>query len=212
MILIDEAPKWAFRCDVLRPTSDFSDLLKVVSCHYELYEKGARYMSPCISRQVGSQMPFVGPDREQIKNALGKARAVIHPVTYHSYVSELHDFASRTKGKRQLITPHPSTHHSAQFASGTFSIEKCQAVKLQKSKGITPLHKFNVFGASVPFYVEGLKINADHISFIIIRPRLGKLGTSSAVNWEVLGFRQKFQYLIDHVDSTVNPRFTGNIR
>lgn len=206
------APKWAARIDAFRPTQGFNDLIKIVSAYYEMYEKGCRFLVPWTSRQNGSNMPFRAPTTEEIRSAVGKPRSVIHPVIYHSFTHELNGFSERTKGKRQLITPHQTTHHSAQFTSGTFTITKVDcSTKLSKpnSKQRISLHSIEIFGADEPIYVENLQLTPEQVKFIIVRPKIGKLGTASVLNWEVLFFKSAHGYLINHVDSSLNPRWSG---
>jgi hypothetical protein len=59
-----------------------------------------------------------------IANCIGKARSVIHTFAYNAFVDALHKFAAQSKGKRQLISPDQSSHHSAQFPRGTFSVSR----------------------------------------------------------------------------------------
>lgn len=195
-----ESPRWNARCDLIRPLNNYDDLLRVVSAYYEMYEKGARYLAPYMSRQNSSQFPFLPPDKDQVKEGVGKVRNVIHPVIYNSYLNELINFATKWKGKRALIQPHQTTHHSAQFSEGTFHIKK-----------VGSKHEITVFGVDEPFYVDRLQLTPEQVKFIIIRPKLGKLGTASVLKWEVLFFKNNFNYLIDHVDSDLNPTYAGRL-
>src|SRR5439155_2920669 len=114
----------------------------------------------------------------------------------------LYKFACDSKGKRQLINPDPATHHSAQFPRGTFTIEH---ITERQSNA----HAIHLFGCSEPLIVSGLQLNLNVVEFIIVRPKLGKLGTHSVTNWEVLFYRNPHNFLIDHVDSNFNPRWSG---
>jgi hypothetical protein len=206
------APRWTARLDAFKSTKDpgFQDQLRIIAAYYEMYERGYRFMGPWISRQIGSQLPSIPPDTATIANCIGKPRSVIHSFAYNAFVDALHRFAAQSKGKRQLISPDQSSHHSAQFPRGTFSIEKVENVQLASSQGgYKSLHAIQLFGSGSPLYVKDLQLNSDDIGFIIIRPKLGKLGTASTMNWEVLFYRTPHGYLIDHVDSNLNPRWSG---
>lgn len=195
-----ESPKWSARCDISRPHNSYSDLLRIVSAYYEMYEKGARYLAPYMARQSNSSLPFMPPDKDQVKEGVGKVRNVIHPVLYNSYLNELINFAAKHKGKRALIQPHQTTHHSAQFSEGMFEIKK-----------LGNKHEVTVFGSEEPFFIDRLQLNAEQVKFIIIRPKLGKLGTASVMKWECLFFKHNHHYLIDHVDSELNPTYAGRL-
>jgi hypothetical protein len=183
-----------------------------VAAYYELYERGYKFMGPWISRQSGNSFTLP-PDTATIANCVGKPRSVIHTFAYNAFIESLHKFAANTKGRKQLIYPDASTHHSAQFPRGTFSIEKMtEDVKLagyNRANNEGPLHKISIFGTPEAIYVPRLKLNCDDIGFIIVRPKLGKLGTASAINWEVLFYKTPHGYLIDHVDSHLNTRYAG---
>ena len=206
-------PRWAARLDAFKSTKDpgFQDYIRIVAAYYEMYEKGYRFMGPWIARQIGNTLPSIPPDPATITNCIGKPRSVIHTFAYNAFVDALHRFAATSKGKRQLISPDQSSHHSAQFPRGTFSIERVENVQLAGHHvgGHKSLHAIQIFGAGSPIYVKDLQLNIDEIGFIIVRPKLGKLGTASAMNWEVLFFRTPHGYLIDHTDSNLNPRWSG---
>ncbi len=194
--------RWVARLDASRKDTDFNDLLKIVASYYELYEKAARFVSPWIARQIGSTMPFMAPEKDQLKRAIGGHRSVIHSRAYSAFIESLHNFIHASKGKRTLISPNHTTHHSAQFPMGTFSINRVGDRDSKK-------YQIELFGAERPIFVEGLTFPPESISFIIVRPKLGKLGTASAIRWEVLFYKQNLGYLIDHVDSNLNPRYAG---
>jgi len=54
-----------------------------------------------------------------------------------------------------------------------------------------------------------LPIPIAQINFLILRPKLGKLGMPSTSKWEVLVYKKNHGYIIDHVDSHINPKFSG---
>jgi hypothetical protein len=144
----------------------------------------------------------IPPDKDSITKSLGKPRSSIHHIAHKSFVDALYEFAAKSKGKRQLINPDPATHHSAQYPAGTFSLEVL-------GEGSSLTIGVNLFGCSEKLIVSGFKLKPSEISFIIVRPKLGKLGTASALNWEVLFYRNNHGFLIDHVDSNLNPRYAG---
>lgn len=212
MIQDDNAPRWSVRTDIYRSTTDFSDLLRIVACYYEMYSKAYSYLGPWIAKQ--NNMNFLAPDKDEIKAGIGKPRASVSFTAYSKFVEALFNFAIKSKGRKALINPNPTTHHSAQFPQGTFSITPVlEDVTLRDErsvrKPVKTLHKIEFFGADAPVYVENLNISPDQVKFIIVRPKLGKLGSPSTKKWEVLLYRQAHTYLVDHVDSDLNPRWSG---
>jgi hypothetical protein len=190
-------PRWAARLDAKKASGDYGDLLRVVASYYEMYGRGYQFLSPWINRNRDATM-VIPPDKDTMSNALGKPRANIHHIARRNFVDALYNFACQSKGKKQLINPDPATHHSAQFPAGSFSI-----------RHVGKESHIDLFGCSEPLIVSGLQLPLDSISFIIVRPKLGKLGTASVTRWEVLFYRTPHGYLIDHVDSTLNPRWAG---
>ena len=195
---IIQGPRWTARLDASKKSGDYGDTLRVVAAHYDLYEKGYKFLSPWISRSQSSTIT-IPPDRATILSVIGKPRQVIHSIVHNSFVDALVQFAIKSKGRRQMISPDPTSHHSAQFPLGTFSIERVNA----------KTHAISLFGCSEELLVDGLQLHPESIGFIIIRPKIGKLGTASAIRWEVLFFKQQLGYQIDHVDSNLNPRHVG---
>ena len=212
--MTDDTTRWNAKLDAYRPTSDFSDLLKIVACYYEMYSKAATFLGPWIAKQHGKDF-FIPPDKDQLKEALGKERPAISFRARSAFVEALQQFLIRNKGKKTLITPNPSSHHSAQFPSGTFTISKVSSpIALRDDRGPRaatkgPLYKIELLGSESPIYVENLTIPAEQIGFMIVRPKLGKLGTASVNRWEVLMFKTPYGYLVEHVDSNLNPRYSG---
>jgi len=207
-----ENPRWNARCDIIRPNKSYDDLLRIVAAYYEMYEKGAKFLTPYISRQNSSNLPFMPPDKDVVKDVMGKHRPIMHSVIYHGFINELISFAEKTKGSRAMIQPHHTTHHSAQFSSGTFSIEKVNNNATNSTQHLRKsLHKITVFGSDVPFYVENMQLNVDDVNFIIVRPKLGKLGVASVLHWEVLLYKSYHSYIINHVDSDLNPKYAGRL-
>lgn len=201
----DQEIRWTARHDISpQPGANFNDLAQIVAGTYEMYSKMVDFIGPWISRQRGMNM-FIPPDREQLKAIVNNCRSCISFKTKSAFVDAIYNFTIKSQGKRALITPNISTHHSAQFPTGTFSIEKVE--QDPKSRGMTV--KINLAGAVNPVYVDSFKLKPDSVKFIIIRPKLGKLGTPSASNWEILFFNRDYGYLVDHVDSNINPRWAG---
>lgn len=213
MNTVDNVTRWNAKHDVFRPVADYSDLLKIVACYYEMYSKASTFLGPWIAKQFG--MTFLVPTKDQIKESLGKERPSITFRARNAFVEALTTFLVKYKGKKTLITPNPSSHHSAQFPSGTFSITEVTENRpvLRDEKVIRreskTLHMIEFANAEAPVYVENLMIPPDQIGFVIVRPKLGKLGTPSTARWEVLLYKIPYGYLVDHTDSFLNPRYSG---
>lgn len=208
----DDSVKWNAKHDAFRSTTDFSDLLKIVACYYEMYSRAVTFLGPWIAKQQGNL--FIPPDREDIKAALGKERAAMSFGARSAFIESVIQYVSRSRGSKTLITPNPSSHHSAQFPAGSFQISPVSAPPiLRDDRGLRPtaaaVFQIDFFGASEPVFIENLRIPPDQIQFIIVRPKLGKLGTASANRWEVLLYKNAHAYLVDHVDSHLNPRWAG---
>jgi hypothetical protein len=210
----EETNRWAAKTEVYRNTLDFTDLLKIVACYYEMYSKAVNYVGPYISKQHGASM-FIPPDREQLKAALGKERPQVSFRARSAFVDAALKFISVNKGKKALLHPTPSSHHSAQFPDGTFTITEVvnSDLRLRDDKGarkpVSRLWRIEFAGSEAPVFVEDLRLDPTKIKFIILRPKLGKLGTASTSRWEVLLYTKPHGYLIEHVDSDLNPRWSG---
>lgn len=211
--MTDNDNPWTAKHDVYRPTTDFSDLLKIVSCYYEMYSRCVTFMGPWIAKQHG--IAFLPPEKEDIKAALGKERPYVSFRARSAFIEAVVQHTTRTRGKKALITPSQSTHHSAQFPSGTFQITQVLEDKptLRDDKSIRSnakvLHRIDFFAAEQPVFIENLRFPPEQIRFIIVRPKLGKLGMPSVNRWEVLLYKQQHGYLVEHVDSNLNPRWAG---
>lgn len=209
----DNQTVWNAKHDAFRQATDFSDLLRIVACYYEMYSRCVTFLGPWIAKQ--HNMAFLPPEKEQIKEALGKDRAIMSFRARSAFIEAVVQHTVKTRGKKALITPNPSTHHSAQFPSGTFQISAVTENKPMlkddrgpRTKGAT-VHRIDLFGAEAPIYIENLRLPPDQIRFIIVRPKLGKLGMPSVNRWEVLLYKNQHGYLVDHVDSHLNPRWAG---
>jgi hypothetical protein len=206
--------RWNAKHDAFKQTTDFSELLQIVSCYYEMYFKAAAFLGPYIAKQNGSM--FLVPDKDQIKMALGKERPQISFRARSFFIDALINFVDKTRGKKALISPNPSSHHSAQFPVGTFEIKSViDKIQLRDDKEIRKpaktLHRIDFVNVAEPVYIENLSIPEHQIKFIIIRPKLGKLGTPSTSRWEVLLYKNSHGFLVEHVDSHLNPRWSGII-
>jgi hypothetical protein len=194
---------WDAKVDAYRKVSDYTDLLKIIACYYEMYSRAVDFLGPWIAKQRG--MLFLSPDREQIRTALGKDRPAISIRAKSAFIEALIQFLDKTRGKKTLITPSPSSHHSAQFPNGSFEIVE----EKELSKNGKKVYAIRLAGADSPIYVDNLRLPIDQIKFLIIRPKLGKLGTANISKWEILFYKKNINYIIDHVDSNLNPRFSG---
>ena len=156
------------------------------------------------------------PNTDEIKAAVGRPRSCINSSTYSKFIESLFQFALKSKGRKALIQPNPTTHHSAQFPAGTFNISVVEnPPALRDDKGVRAkaktIHRIEFFGCDSPVFVENLQMPADAVKFVIVRPKLGRLGSASIKKWEVLLFRQQHTYLIEHVDSELDPRWAGKM-
>jgi hypothetical protein len=209
-------PRWAAKHDLYRTAQypDFGDLLRVVTAYYELYYRAAEFVAPYVSRQASSHLPFMPPEKDELRSAIGKVRPQLSARAHSAFLEAVCAHIAKSKGRRTMITPNPTTHHSAQFPSGTFNLKKVvdkTDIQLHRRQALGELHELTVFGGDAPVYIEGLKLPTETIQFIIVRPKLGKLGTASVDRWEALFYRQSLGYLVDHVDSDLNPRYSGKL-
>lgn len=190
-------PSWSARLPVYRPPgSAWDDLLSLVAHHYRLHAQAVDFIGPFNSKQRGSGGAYVPPTRDQLKLVIRQGK--INDFTYQAFVSSLIRFCEKTKGTRALPTPHPSTIHSIQLAPPTFELQ-------HSGPGVTAL---KVMGISDPIFIKGAG-QPERTKFVILRPRLSKLGTASATNWEVLLFQDAHGYIPEWTDSHLNPRYAG---
>lgn len=192
-------PRWVARLDARRPPSDpgFSDLLPLVVHHYGLHQQAVDFIGPYNARQRGpASRAYLPPSKEQLQAAI--KRGGVNDFTYQAFINSLLRFCETTKGSRALPTPHPSVIHSIQLPAPAFELT-------QVDGGDTMVQ---IRGVEVPLLVKGLR-SIDDIKFIIVRPKLSKLGTASATNWEVLFFKGYVGYIPEWVDTTLNPRYAG---
>lgn len=190
-------PRWSVRLDAARPPAEpgFSDLVPVVGHHYKLHEKAAEFLGPYNARQR-SKTHYTPPSKEQIKEMVRQGG--VNDFTYLAYINALVRFCESTKGNRALPTPHPSVVHSIQLPIPAFSLHNSGQYDTM----------VQIIGVDVPLVVKGLR-GPDEVKFIIVRPKLSKLGTASASNWEVLFYRNNLGYIPEWADTNLNPRYAG---
>lgn len=191
-------PQWAARLHISRPPSEpgFGDLLPLVTAHYRLHEQAAQVIGPYNAKQRAAGTPYLPPTRDHLREVIRQGS--VNDFTYHAFIAGLVRFCEATQGRRALPTPHPSVIHSIQLPQPAFSLQP-------GPMGDTMV---KVIGLQVPLVVKGLR-DPVTVKFVIVRPRLSKLGTASAVDWEILLFRQNLGYVVDWVDTNLNPRWSG---
>lgn len=192
-------PRWNVRLDASRPADEpgFTDLIPLVAHHYGLHVQAAEFIGPYNARQRSStSMHYTAPSKEQLKEVIRQGS--VNDFSYMSFINSLIKFCEATKGNRAIPTPHPSVIHSIQLPAPAFTI--------QAERGSDTL--IQIINVKVPLLVKGLR-NPELAKFIIVRPKLSKLGTASARNWEVLFFNQNLGYIPDWADTTINPRWAG---
>lgn len=191
-------PRWFARLDVKRPndSTDYSDLLPLVASHLRLHVSAEQFLGPYNARQRASNFPYRAPDRETLRQLIKPGG--VNEFTYAAFISGLLKFCEQYRGQRALPLPHPSTIHSVQLPLPAFELKDDGA-------GGTMI---KIIGIEEPLVVRGLRTPGE-VKFIIVRPKLSKLGTASATNWEVLFFKQPVGYLPEWVDSNLNPKYSG---
>lgn len=192
-----EQPRWNVRLDAGRPATEpgFSDLIPVVGHHYKMHEKAAEVLGPYNAKQR-SATHYMPPSKDLLKQLIPQGR--VNDFSYMAFLASLERFCQVNKGLRALPTPHPSVIHSIQLPLPAFEL----------SPGGGGDTMIKLAGVETPLVVRGLRDTSD-IRFIIVRPKLSKLGTASAKNWEVLFFRQQVGYIPDWADTSLNPRYAG---
>lgn len=191
-------PRWAVRLDAARPSEEpgFSDLIPLVGHHYKLHTQAVEFLGPYNAKQRGPNRTYLAPSRDQLRAAIRQGH--VNDFTYSAFIASLERFCQHTKGARALPTPHPSVIHSIQLPLPAF--------ELKPGPGGDTI--IQLIGVEVPLLVKGLRAPGE-VKFIIVRPKLSKLGTASARNWEVLFFNQNHGYIPDWADTQLNPRFSG---
>jgi len=191
-------PRWSVRLDATRPATDpgFTDLIPVVGHHYNLHAQATEFLGPYNARQRSRSGTYMAPLKEDLRQVVRQGG--VNDFSYQAFLGSLVRFCEQTKGTRALPTPHPSVIHSIQLPLPAFELRS-------SSTGDTMVQ---LIGVEIPLLVKGLR-GPDEVKFIIVRPKLSKLGTASARDWEVLFFRQSLGYVPDWVDTNLNPRYSG---
>lgn len=194
-----ELPRWTTRLDVVRQdgTSDFSGLLIILARHYALHQQAVEFLGPYNAKQRGPTKPYQAPSREQLKASIKQGG--VNDFTYLSFINSLERFCWRTKGLRALPTPHPSVIHSIQLPKPAFELSQ---VKPDSTV-------ISISGIDSPLLAKGILRNPAKINFMILRPKLSKLGTASVKNWEALFFNESHGYIPEWVDTSINPKYAG---
>lgn len=190
-------PRWSVRLDAHRPANDFSDLENMVAAHFRVHQSIDNFVGPYNARQRNSGNSYRAPDRETVKQLVKQGG--MNDFSYSAMLNGVVRFCEDHKGQRSLPSPHPSTIHSIQLPQPAF--------ELKTRGGETEVH---IIGLEAPLLVNGLR-EIDGVKFIIVRPKLSKLGTASARNWEVLFYRSNHGFIADWADSQLNPRYSGII-
>lgn len=193
-------PRWSVRLDARRPASspDYADLEAMVAAHFRMHQAIDNFLGPYNARQRNAGSAYRVPDRETVKELVRQGG--VNDLSYSAMLQGIIRFCEEHRGQRALPAPHPSTIHSVQLPQGAF--------ELRQYSGETEVH---IVGLEAPLLVKGLK-EPNTVKFIIVRPKLSKLGTASASNWEVLFFRTNLGFVPDWADSQLNPRYSGIIQ
>lgn len=192
-------PRWSVRLDASRPADNpgWSDIMPMIVHHYQLHTQAVEFLGPYNARQRGPHSKaYLPPSREELKAAIRQGR--VNDFTYQAFIASLVKFCETTRGNRALPTPHPSVIHSIQLPAPAFELHA-------GSSGDTMV---KLAGVETPIIVKNLR-QSDDIKFIIVRPKLSKLGTASAKDWEVLFFKGYVGYIPEWVDTNLNPRYSG---
>lgn len=206
------------RKDALRARNEtFADLEKYVVMTYELYRKIHKVVTPYNSRQIGNNI-YLPPQRELFTDNIRTSNNSIELSLFSKMVSATIDFYTKSKGKKQLVEPHPSLLHSVQFHSSQFRLSEVENTKaiaaiLNKSFNheVKSLIRLDIIDRDdvKPIYFENLRL--EKFDYLILRPKMGKTGVPVVKFWEAVFYKNQSGYMIDHVDSDINPRYVGMI-
>ncbi len=210
---------YSARKDALRLKEDtFSDLGHLVVTSFDLYKKIHRLVAPYNTRQQGNLF-YIPPTREFFRENIRSSNNLVESEILNRMIGATVDFYTKHKGKLQLVEPHPSVLHSVQFQAQKFKLTEVTDFerilpKLNKSfnktlvKNLVKL-EIHDHGDIAPIYFENFKI--EKFQYLILRPKMGKTGVPVVKFWEALFFKQPCQYLINHTDAEINPRYVGII-
>jgi len=190
-------PRWSVRLDASRPADNpgWSDLVPVVTRHYRLHEALSEFLGPYNAKQRAASH-YTPPDRDVLRGLIRQGG--VNDFSYLAFINSVVRFCEATRGLRALPTPHPSVIHSIQLPLPAF--------ELQAGNGSDTI--VQLMGIEVPLVVKGLR-SPNEIKFIIVRPKVSRLGTASASNWEILFYREGLGYIPDWADTQLNPRYSG---
>lgn len=192
-----ELPFPDVRREALRsPPADFSDLKAIVNTHLHVATEVEKFIGPYNARQRNSQFPYISPSRELLYENIDSCG--MQETIFSSYITGIINFCEHTRGMRGLPSPHPSLIHSIQLSESHFKLSQSQ-------KGVTIIE---LVGVKQPLFVRGLP-NANKYKFLVIQQRIGKLGTPSARQWDILFFSQPHGYIPHWIDSNLNTKFSG---
>jgi hypothetical protein len=191
-------PRWGVRLNATRPASNpgFSDLIPVVSHHFNLHVQAAEFLGPYNAKQRGASRTYCAPDKETLRQVIKQGR--VNDFTYQAFLNSIVRFCEQTKGNRAVPTPHPSVIHSIQLPLPAFELTAGGGGDIM----------VQIAGVQTPLVVKGLR-QPEEVRFIIVRPKLSQLGTASAKEWEVLFWRTNLGYIPEWADSSLNPRYSG---
>lgn len=193
-----ELPRWSVRLNAVRQITDYGDLLSIVSHHYRAYASAENFLAPYNARQRAKSF-YTPPSREELKSAVKQGG--MNDVSYFAMIGGFIKWCEDTKGNMALPTPHPSTIHSIQIPEPAFEIAPVT------KKGMMVTHQLSIPSAA-PIFLNGVR-NPESIKFVIVRPKLSKLGTPSVKDWEALLFTKNHGFIPQWVDSNLNPRWSG---
>lgn len=196
--MLQELPRWNARLNISRQFPNYADLMKLVGVHFSVHQELESFLGPYNARQR-SQKIYRAPTRDDLKSAVRQRS--MNDISYNALLSATIRFCEQTHGLRALPTPHPSVIHSIQLPQPAFVIDRAPAGCKMGT------HQLLVSGAE-PIYIQALRASLTP-KFVIIRPRLSKLGTPSVKDWEILLFDTNHGYIPNWVDSAINPRFAG---
>lgn len=209
---------YAARKDALRTQNEsFQDLERLVVMTYELYRKIHKIAAPYNNKQYGNKT-YIPPYRELFTENIRTSNNLLESSLFGKMISSTVDFYTRNKGTKQLVEPHPSLHHSVQFNGNQFrltEVENTKAIAAVLNKtfnyDVKSLMKLEILdhGDIKPIYFDNLK--PEKFEYLILRPKMGKTGVPVVKFWEALFFRKSSNYMIDHIDSDINPRYVGII-
>lgn len=193
-------PRWSVRLDARRPASnnDFGDLETMVAAHFRMHQAIDSFLGPYNARQRNAGVGYQAPDRDTVRQLVRQGG--VNDFSYSAMLNGVVRFCEEHRGLRSVPAPHPSTIHSIQLPAPAFELRQ-----------FGPETEVHVIGLEAPLVVRGLN-EPSTVKFIIVRPKLGKLGTASASNWEVLFFRQNLGFVPDWADSQLNPRYSGLVQ